>query len=210
MHLLTRFFRSAIPGVFAAACILCPSPAEGADLAVPRGVPAVSDVIRPSVPDHQKYQADLPASITETKPVFAFQIYKESLYTYSFPGSNYLMLNFHTTKKFDPASLNPSSISVNLKYFKDGELKGQELMSGKFVKANSDDPPTSPSNILRWKSDQTSWASTCSGGYSSYCQIDVSIYDTLLSDDGEKLDGDGNGTPGGHYRHKFMRGQPMP
>jgi len=209
MNLFSRFFRSASPGALAAALLFSSFSAEAGGPLV-RNVPVSPDVVNPSVQGATEYKVTLPASIAETKPKFAFQVYKEGLYTYSFPGSSTFVLNFHTTKKFDPASLNPSSISVNLKYFKDGKLKGQELISGKFVKANSDDPPTTPSTILRWKSDQTSWTSTCTGSPDSFCRIDVSLYDTLLSENGEKLDGDGDGTPGGHYRHTFTRGMQTP
>ncbi|UZJ40942.1 hypothetical protein OO006_11375 [Prosthecochloris sp. SCSIO W1101] len=149
-------------------------------------------------------------SVSKVKPEIVFQIVRESLLTYSFPGSNYFMLNLHTTEKFDPSSLNPASISVNLKYFRNGKLTGQELLKGKFVKANSDNPPTTPSTILRWKSDQTQWATQCTNSTDCYCQIDVSVYDTLLSEEGVKLDGDRDGTPGGHYYHRFFRGMSTP
>jgi hypothetical protein len=149
-------------------------------------------------------------SVSKVKPEIVFQIVRESLMTYSFPGSNYFVLNLNTTKKFDPSSLNPASISVNLKYFRNGKLTGQELLAGKFVKANSDNPPTTPSTILRWKSDQTQWATQCTNSTDCYCQIDVSVYDTLLSDEGVELDGDRDGAPGGNYYHRFFRGMSTP
>lgn len=188
----------------------------GASGATGQSAGSLSEVARPSSGtgstlhgvDDERFRPSI--SVSKVKPEIVFQIVRESLLTYSFPGSNYFVLNLHTTKKFDPSSLNPASISVNLKYFRNGKLTGQELLAGKFVKANSGNPPTTPSTILRWKSDQTQWATQCTNSTDCYCQIDVSVYDMLLSEEGVKLDGDRDGAPGGHYYHRFFRGMSTP
>jgi|GEM_PF-2047585 len=178
--------------------------------AIKHGLNVPQGVVKPLDTEAHSYKPDLPAGMTGVKPSMAFQVFKESLLTYTFPGSNYFILNFHTTKNFDPSSLNQASVSVHLKFYRNGEFVSSERLSGNFVKANSDTAPTVPSDILRWKSEQTSWASGCTGSSDVYCRIDVSLYDTVLSESGVKLDGDADGKPGGTYRHVFYRGMQTP
>lgn len=186
----------------AASMLFAEAPLLAADHAIGRNDPVQTELQNPAF-QSAKEKLKPSFSLPEVKPEIVFRVHKANLLTYSFPGSNCFVLNFHTTRKFDPASINPSSISVHLKYYEDGEFVESERLEGSFVKANSDDPPSSPSTILRWRSEPTEWASRCSG--SGSCRIDISLYDTLLSVDGDRLDGNSDGTPGGHYYHVFTR-----
>ncbi len=53
-------------------------------------------------------------------------------------------------------------------------------------------------------------AGLCTSTSTSYCFVEVTLQDSIKSKDGDILDGDGNGQPGGVYRHKFHRGMVQP
>ncbi len=158
-----------------------------------------------------KIIADANGAIHETKEdnnkveldfrvIHPFYISKQSLLTYTFPGSNNFTVELRPSVPVDPNTVHDNKIQVSVKYFKDGALNRQETLPGTFTSQY----------FMRWNSNPTPIAGLCTSTSTSYCLVDVTLQDTIKSQDGDILDGDGNGQPGGVYRHTFHRGMVQP
>ncbi|MEN8140677.1 MAG: CARDB domain-containing protein [Thermodesulfobacteriota bacterium] len=130
-----------------------------------------------------------------------FKVIQENMMTYTFPGSNYFAIILRATKNYDAATVN-GAVRVNLKYFAGGVLQHQQDLP----QANM----TTAGNLLTWNSGQTNYASACTSAIDRYCEVNVYVEDTVKSQDGESLDGDNNGQPGGQFHHTFYRGMSPP
>ncbi len=158
-----------------------------------------------------KIIADADGAIHETKEdnnkveldfrvIHPFYISKQNLLTYTFPGSNNFTVELRPSVPVNSSTVHDNKIQVSVKYFKDGALNRQETLPGTFTSRY----------FMRWKSNPTPIAGLCTSTSTSYCLIDVTLQDTIQSQDGDILDGDGNGYPGGAYRHTFHRGMVQP
>lgn len=161
------------------------------EVTAPPGPTRVSDMIRSNVPHGAMAQIQN-----------LFQIYDQHMMTYTFPGSNYFSFDLHTTKDVNESTLTSGAIQVHLKYFDGGVLQSQQDLTGQFV--------SSSSKIIRWRSNTTSYTSACSSAIDSYCEVNLYLNDSVMSQDAVQLDGDKNGQPGGQYHHTFFRGSGAP
>ena len=123
-------------------------------------------------------------------------ISKESMLTYTSPGNSSFTFYLQPSKPVDAATVNDNAIRVHLKFFNNGNLQSEQTLSGTFARKS----------FMEWKSNQTPYAGYCTSSSTSYCLVDVTLRDTIMSQDGEQLDGDRNGQPGGDYQHQFRRG----
>jgi len=148
--------------------------------------------------------------LPKVKPEFPFAILEEQLLTYTFNTPGTFAMYFKASKVIDLATLSPSPVRVDISYYRDGQLQSQQELPGQITEANGMGPPVYPSSRIYWKSNTTHYPHACTGTSTSYCRFDVTISDSLLSEHGESLDGDGDGQPGGQYRHTFYRGNGQP
>jgi hypothetical protein len=132
----------------------------------------------------------------------AFQIGEASMATYSSPGDSRFVFYLRPTKSVDTATVGESQIQVHLKYYNNGALQDEQTLSGHF---GSKGP-----NLMRWESDQTPYGGNCTSTTTCYCEVNLTLQDTILSQEGVPLDGDGDGQPGGDYQHQFFRGMYHP
>lgn len=161
------------------------------EVKAPQAPAKVSDAVQAQTPN---------GAITQFQNVF--QIYDQHMMTYTFPGSNNFSFDLLTTKDVDKSTLTSGAIQVHLKYFDGGVLQSQQDLAGQFV--------SSTSKIIRWRSNSTSYASACTSALDRYCEVNLYLNDTVLSQGAEPLDGDRNGQPGGQYHHTFFRGSGAP
>ena len=132
----------------------------------------------------------------------AFQIGEANMHNYSFPGNSNFVFYLRPTKSVDTATVEESAIQVHLKYYNNGALQDEQTLSGHF---GSKGP-----NLMRWESDQTPYGGNCTSTTTCYCEVNLTLQDNILSQDGVQLDGDGDGQPGGDYHHQFFLGMYHP
>ena len=143
-----------------------------------------------------------PAGGLQRIPQIAFQIAEEQMLSYSFPGHSNFVFYLRPTKAVDTATVEESAIQVHLKYFNNGALQDEETLTGHFASKG----PT----LMRWESDQTPYGGNCTSSATCHCEIYLTLQDSVMSQDGEQLDGNKDGQPGGDYQHMFHRGMYNP
>jgi hypothetical protein len=122
--------------------------------------------------------------------------------TYSSPGNSNFVFYLRPTKSVDTASVAENLIQVHLKYFNNGALQSEETLAGHFASKGPD--------LMRWESDQTPYGGNCTSLSTCYCELNLTLQDSILSQEGVQLDGDKDGQPGGDYHQQFFRGMHHP
>jgi hypothetical protein len=133
---------------------------------------------------------------------FAFRIGQASMNTYTSPGNSSFAFYLRPTQPVDTTSVEETAIQVHLRYFANGSLQSEEDLSGHFASKG-------PDPVL-WQSNQTPYARSCTSSSSSYCEVNLTLQDSVRSREGAQLDGDNDGQPGGAYHHQFFRGMHHP
>lgn len=128
-----------------------------------------------------------------------FRITKEQLLTYTFPGSNRFHVDLQGNMPFNPASVPPGRLRVHARRYDGAQMTWSGLVPGSISVSGT---------WLRWDSEPGPLAASCTSTPQARCVLEFILFDGVLSSSGERLDGDGNGTPGGNYRHVFERGMP--
>jgi hypothetical protein len=142
-------------------------------------------------------------SVGTIQPVqIGFKIIEEQMLTYSFPGSNNFTFYLRPSKPVDTATVTANVIQVNLKYYDNGVLQAEQPLTGQFMSQG----PT----MIRWQSQQTNYASACTGTATRHCELYLTLQDSVMSQEGDQLDGNNDGQPGGDYQHQFYRGMYNP
>ena len=145
---------------------------------------------------------NIPAGIKNTQPKIAFQIVNSSLY-------NYLGLNrsfsvyFTFSKRVDPSTMKDSAVEFYLRSYEHNRFIDETHLVGKWL-------VKSGNKNLQWKTNPlaSSFRMINVAPKDSYYQIDVSVHNVIKSEDGELLDGDADGKPGGWpYKHRFYIGK---
>jgi hypothetical protein len=121
-----------------------------------------------------------------------FIISDQSMLTYTFPNSHYFTLYLRPSENVDITTVNDSVVVARLLRYANGVKVTDEPLPGRITRQA----------FIEWRSDETAWASSCSGGE---CIVDVTLKGTIKSERGVLLDGDQNGQPGGDYHHQFTR-----
>ncbi|GEM_PF-3942583 len=149
-----------------------------------------------------KFTQDLPKGLQNGLPKMSFQIVNETLVN-SLGLNRTFTVYFDFSRKVDPATMGDSVVEFYLRSYQNNHYVAEQRLTGKWENTTGKDH-------LRWKTSplSSSFPMVNYAAQGNYLQIDVSVHSTVKSENGELLDGDADGTPGGWpYKHKFYIGK---